>query len=299
MIVRDKNGPVASLTKDDFAVFDQGKRRDISVFTPEAAVVPSQPSQPAQPLAANTFSDMPRYEAAAPRSVTIVLLDNLNALYGSKPTDQFESTPFWVEDLALQRARNHLLEFIKTLDPQDRVAIYGLRDSLRVLCDFTSDRPQLLAIVSRYDTPSKTSRSLVEPAHRIAPATDKPSEVIPFENQAALTIAGIANEELGRITMEALQSIAAHVANIPGRKNLVWLTAELPFSGAAMAGVLSPANIAVYPVDARGLLARQAPSAANLTGTADADDVSGAPASIGITCPGSLQCRSGLPQCGS
>jgi hypothetical protein len=85
----------------------------------------------------------------------------------------------------------------------------------------------------------------------------------------------MANEARNAETMAALQSIAAHVANIPGRKNLVWLTANLPFSGAAMARVLSPANIAVYPVDARGLLPRQIPTG-NLAGTADADDVSGA-----------------------
>ncbi|MGC1484760.1 MAG: VWA domain-containing protein, partial [Candidatus Acidiferrum sp.] len=68
--------------------------------------------------------------------------------------------------------------------------------------------------------------------------------------------AGGANQERAQKTMAALVSIAAHVANIPGRKNLVWLTANLPFSGAAMARVLSPARIAAYPIDARGLLAR-------------------------------------------
>jgi hypothetical protein len=46
------------------------------------------------------------------------------------------------------------------------------------------------------------------------------------------------------------------VANIPGRKNLVWLSANLPFSAEAMAAILSPAQIAAYPVDGRGLLSR-------------------------------------------
>jgi VWFA-related protein len=228
-------------------------------------------------LPPNTFSDQPGHETNPSRSVTIVLLDNLNTLYGSAPEDMFESTPNWIEDLALQRARTQLLEFIKTLDPQDRVAIYGLRDSLHVLCDFTSDRAQLLAIVSKYDTSSKTNRAVVEPAYRTAPlnvhAPDR--HQVASENGAALRLAGIANEERAQITMAALASIAHHVANIPGRKNLVWLTAELPFSGTAMARLLSPANIAVYPVDARGLLPRKVTPGA-LTGTADADDVSGA-----------------------
>jgi VWFA-related protein len=275
VIVREKNGTIPDLTKDDFTIFDRGKRRDISVFTPESVAMPHQPTQA---LPRNTFSDLPGVQTSPPRSVTIVLLDNLNTLYGSTPQDQYESTPFWVEGLALQRARAHLLEFLKTLDPRDRVAIYGLRDSLHVLCDFTSDRAQLLAIVSKYDTSSATNRAVVEPARRTAPLLDTAPvrEAVAAENGAALNLAGMANEERAQITMAALASIANHVANIPGRKNLVWLTAELPFSGAAMAHILAPANIAVYPVDARGLLARQTPTSAILTGTADADDVSGA-----------------------
>ncbi|HVB58719.1 MAG TPA: VWA domain-containing protein [Candidatus Acidoferrales bacterium] len=276
VIVRDKHGPVSNLTQDDFTVLDRGKPQTISIFSTDAALATQQP--PERPLPPNTFSDLPHYGALVLRSVTIVLLDNLNTLYGSMPQDQYESTPFWVEGLALQRARAHLLEFLKTVDPRDRVAIYGLRDSLHVLCDFTSDRAELLAIVSKYDTSSVTNRAVVAPAHRGHPYIPLPSsaeQASSFENGAALTLAGIANEERARITMAALASIANHVANIPGRKNLVWLTAELPFSGAAMARVLSPANIAVYPVDARGLLAQQVPTEA-LTGTADADDVSGA-----------------------
>ena len=51
----------------------------------------------------------------------------------------------------------------------------------------------------------------------------------------ALEFAAETNERRATRTMAALQSIASHVANIPGRKNLVWLTANLPFSGAALA----------------------------------------------------------------
>lgn len=274
--VRDKNGTIPDLTKGDFTILDRGKHREISVFTRESLAVPQQPMQVLPP---DTFSDFPSVQTNPSRSVTIVLLDNLNTLYGSTAQDQYESTPFWVEDLALQRARTHLLEFLKTLDPRDRVAIYGLRDSLHVLCDFTSDRAQLLAVVSKYDTSSATNRAVVEPGHRTAPVSNDPGGTRAresFENGEALRLAGMANQERAQITMAALASIANHVANIPGRKNLVWLTADLPFSGAAMARILTPANIAVYPIDARGLLGRQTPTSAILTGTADADDVSGA-----------------------
>jgi VWFA-related protein len=250
VIARDKNGPVADLTRDDFVVLDRGKSQKISVFSVESI---ESAAQPAQPLPQNTFSDLPQYGTTTPRSVTIVLLDNLNTLYGSA-AGNYETTPYWMENLALANAKTHLIEFIKQLSPQDRVAIYGLRDSLQVLCDFTSDRGQLLAILKNYDTTSKTNREVAEPG---AVHTPMGPEVDDLMNAEAVRLAGLANQERAQKTIAALMSIAAHVANIPGRKNLVWLTANLPFSGSAMARVLSPARIAAYPIDARGLLARE------------------------------------------
>jgi len=281
VIARDKDGPASDMTKDDFVVLDRGKPQQISVFTLESAsnAVP----QLAKMLPPNTFSDLPQYGAGKPRSITIVLLDNLNTLYGSAPASRYESTPYWVEDLALQRAKTHLIDFIQTLDPRDRVAIYGLRDSLHILCDFTNDRDRLLTILKTYETASITSRQIVEPGNVIMdfPGHDTRAEDIcsqcdGFENRGSMRRAADANGDRNAETMVALQQIAAHVANIPGRKNLVWLTANLPFSGEEMAHVLSPANIAVYPVDARGLLAQSPLVAAGAWGTADYDDLSGA-----------------------
>ena len=275
VIVRDKNGPVSNLTKNDFTVLDRGKRQQISIFSADAARLAPQL---AQPLPQNTFSDLPQYGGAAPRSVTVVLLDNLNSLYGSSPEDKYESTPYWVEDLALQNGKKHLVDFVKNLDARDRVAIYGLRNTLHVLCDFTSDRNRLLTIISQYRTTPMTEAALAEPNRRGSPVNAPFAAAAGgFENGSGEFRAGVVNGDRGAETMAALQQIAAHVANIPGRKNLVWLTANLPFSGVAMARVLSPANIAVYPVDARGLLAMNfSKQADTLGGNADADLVSGA-----------------------
>jgi VWFA-related protein len=249
VIVRDKNGPVADLKKDDFAVLDRGKAQKISVFSVESS---ESALQDAQPLPQNTFSDLPQYANNKPRSVTIVLLDNLNTLTGSAPLAN-ETTPFWLEDLALANAKQHLLEFLNQLDPHDRLAIYGLTDTLHVLCDFTCDRAQLLAIVNRYDPTSKSQRDMAEPGQYHFPDQDSPL----FNNAMSAGekhLAELNNGARAEASMAALTAIAAHVANIPGRKNLLWLTANLPFSGAAIARILARANIAAYPVDARGLL---------------------------------------------
>lgn len=283
VIVRDKSGPVENLTQDDFTILDRGKRQPIGLFSIESTKAAAD-APLAQPLPPNTFSDLPK-DADKPRSITIVLLDNLNTLYGSASESKYEKSPYWMEDLALRNAQLHLIEFIKQLQPQDRVAIYGLRQTLHILCDFTSDREQLLAILKNYDPTSITNRGTVEPGNTmiIVGGHDSPAADITagapmsrFENQGSLVRAGNANEDREAQTMAALRQIAAHVADFPGRKNLVWLTANIPFSAAAMARVLSPANIAVYPVDARGLLPTSAMLLADIHGTADADDVSGA-----------------------
>jgi VWFA-related protein len=254
IIVRDKNGAVADLTKEDFGIFDRGKPQTISVFTVESPAATTQPA-PAQHLAANTFSDLPQANDLAVRSVTIVLLDNLNTLSGNGHPG-YETGPWWMEDLALANAKAHLVEFVKTLDPRDRVAIYGLSDTLHVLCDFTSERDRLLGILKNYDTTSKTNRNQVEPGSSKTPV---PGEFNPLVNAQNLELMAITNERRAEDTMAALHSIASHVANIPGRKNLVWLTANLPFSPAALARLLNPAQIAAYPVDGRGLLTRGTP----------------------------------------
>jgi len=274
VIVRDKSGPVADLTKDDFVVLDRGKPQKISVFSIESS---ESAAQPAQPLPQNTFSDLPQYGANTPRSVTIVLLDNLNTLYGSGPTI-FENTPHWMEDHALANAKAHLLQYLKNLGPQDRVALYGLSDTLHVLCDFTSDRGQLLAIVENYDAHSRTSREVVEPSATHLP--QQPSDgVAPPIDADRMQLAAVTNTMRATITLAALKAIAGHVANIPGRKNLVWLSANLPFSADVMAAILSPAQIAVYPVDGRGLLARSSLAQENDTPLAEV----GLPAEMGQT----------------
>lgn len=69
--------------------------------------------------------------------------------------------------------------------------------------------------------------------------------------------------------LETMTNIADHMATIPGRKNLIWISGSFPFPfGDEVEGVrgvttdeimkacraVSNANMALYPVDARGLV---------------------------------------------
>ncbi|MGA8939329.1 MAG: VWA domain-containing protein [Acidobacteriaceae bacterium] len=247
VIARNKEGVSGNLTKNDFVILDRGKPRTISVF--EADAVGHTPLAAALPP--NTFSDEPRYNGEAPRTVTIILLDNLNTLSGSG-LQPFGEAPMWVEDHALGMAKEHLLTFLGQMDPRDRVAIYGLTDQVRVLCDFTCNRDQLLAAVRAYDVRSHTAQDSVDPPNIRLP--NVPPEFNEAIDQDMRSLAEMHTEDRAALTMAALTSITAHVADLPVRKNLLWLTADLPVSGAAIAAVLARGNIVAYPIDARGLL---------------------------------------------
>jgi hypothetical protein len=92
-------------------------------------------------------------------------------------------------------------------------------------------------------------------------------------------------------TLRALDVLARHLSRLPGRKNLVWISGSFPFSmGYEAANImdwrrtrlnfsartertaraLTDANVAVYPVDARGLTgAPMADTAASMYGYDD------------------------------
>lgn len=253
VIARNKDGTAATLTRDDFVVLDRGKPQKLAVFQPELA-----PITPPAPLPPNTFSDEARYAGDPPRTITIVLLDNLNTFSGAGPEIDSE-TPLWLEDHALVRAKERLLGFLQQMNPGDRIAIYGLTDRLRILCDFTCSRDQLLAVVKAYDASSTTPRESAE-AQNIHLDTRNEEMANDDFNQAIdadrRNLADMNNQRRAELTMAALTAIAGHVATLPGRKNLLWLTADLPTSGNAIADILSRGNLVAYPVDARGLIPR-------------------------------------------
>ena len=161
-------------------------------------------------------------------------------------------------------ARREVLKFLKVLRPQDRVAVYGLGRKLRVLHDFTTDPEELQRAISGAGVEG-TLNSEME--HWLADA----------DAQSAALVAG----ERVRLTTRALEAIANHVAYLPHRKNLVWISAGFPYTlgvenyrmtmvtgprgapGAVpvdfsvyvdrAARALNRANIAVYPVLATGI----------------------------------------------
>jgi VWFA-related protein len=259
--VFDKKGdPVADLTKDDFVLYDKGQQQKIRYFAKEANDAPSQDVPPqGEGAVSNRFVtfevDGKLKVQALPDSLTVILLDGLN----TKFTDQ-------------KNAKEAIIHFLKQIHPGDQVAIYTLTDSLRVLHDFTADTAELLAALEahRNSESSAVAASSYADAHEGGNHARELEAVIDRGNKL---IAGYTVAHRAATTMMALQAIANHLAGLPGRKNLIWVSGGFPVPVGAVNGgalrqearalsgsqpsawrVFNDVGLAIYPVDARGLL---------------------------------------------
>jgi VWFA-related protein len=262
VLVQDKHGnPVSGLTKEDFNVLDEKQPQSIQLFSVETNAVPEH--EPA-PLPPDVYTNRLAERSAVPKSVTVVLLDALN----TEISDQAYS-------------RRQVIKFLSQLQPQDRVGIYTLDYRLNVLHDFTTDSSELIAAVSKYK-----GEALPGEANGIPHKIDSPPQRGSRSEQALAGFLDLAVDRESnfylnkrvQITTDAFEAIARHIGSLPGRKNLVWVSGSFPISAGydsvptgtptqfpdqahfskdmdRAARALNDANVAVYPVDARGLIA--------------------------------------------
>ena len=257
VVVHDKRGqPITDLKKEDFAVFERGKPQSIALFSMNGEHGTAAPAV----LPAHIFSNAVAMKAGMPAGVTVILLDLVNTGF-----------------LDQQRVRESVRAFLMQIEPQDRIAIYTLgQKGLRLLHDYTSDASSLVARL--HDVHGELSTSLDASTVNDDDQQDLRDmglgDVADANQRAAdfFTTNRIVN------TLTAFEAIAHHLAGIHGRKSLVWVSGgiplqigfdELPESGGtfsnrdrrvftpemdAAARALNDSGIAVYPVDARGLM---------------------------------------------
>jgi VWFA-related protein len=307
VVVTDKQGKaVSGLRPEDFVVEENGKVQKISSLTTiaeKAATVPQLPP--------GVYSNKPEYRSTG-GPITVMLLDAMN-------------TPFTNQGYA----RRQMLAFVQQqFKSTDRMAVFALTGNLVVLQDLTSDPQALFAALQKYKPQAQTFATSGQAATSgsaaptvggvvtsldasTAPLTDNSASASAkgggasdafFSAQQALEAfegaqAAYVKDQRAVLTLNALGSIARILGGLPGRKNLIWITGELPFSfipedrvmtdaelsedlpsletrrvgeHAAgnyaatfrashaeeireIAGRLASAQVAVYPVDARGL----------------------------------------------
>ncbi len=187
-------------------------------------------------------------------------------------------------------ARNQVIQFLHNVAPGTRMAVVSLSDKLTFIQGFTSDPATLLAAVENKKTGvnPETSTALIsrtEEAENNATIAFRASTFAGYSTgtaspgvaamQSAFTEhQNFALRNRSLMTLEALRYLAQYLASVPGRKNLIWFSSSFPvfiFPNLAERGemqdlvepmgqarqtadALTAARIAVYPINARGLM---------------------------------------------
>jgi VWFA-related protein len=273
VLVHDHNGkPVGGLTKADFEIKDAGKVQKISLFSVDQLLANPAAGVPVQTLPQNFVTNRPMSLSGGPANVTVVLIDT----YNTNLTDQ-------------AYANQQLTKFLKQVRPDDRIAIYTLNSNgFGIVHDFTNNAQALEAALSgttlRYS--HQRDGSTFDPANTGIgkldgiPESQNMDAILDAQNAI---VANFFTRNRVINTCASLKSLADHLTGISGRKNLVWLTGSVPIDigfgdpqdvmqakqqagGAAgekdqldryveeASRALNTANIAVYPVDVRGLV---------------------------------------------
>ena len=270
VVAHDSAGrPVTNLTASDFQVFEDGTEQKLELFsmdTDRPVQTASAPLPAAPSLAPNIFTN--RKQTRDGGGVTVVLFDRLNS--------SFQDQKF---------ARDQIIRMLAKAQPRDRIALYVLEsDVVNILHDFTSDASGLVAVLNKYL--GTTSRELAASDEKTPTFERSGIASLDADTEAWISrsMDAVSEQFLRRrsnLTFAALESIANHLAGIPGRKNLVWVSAAFPFEipqahSAPLildtainrtTRAINSADVAVYPVDIRGLMPALNPTTATETTT--------------------------------
>jgi VWFA-related protein len=273
VIVKDDHGhPVPGLAQKDFTIFDDGQPQEISNFAVEQTLPPVS----IPPVPPDIFTNIPDRQSGGSPAVTLILLDGLNTRWADQA-----------------RARQQIIKFLKQLQPADRVGLYTLGTRLVMLHDFTSDSESLVKALNSYggrkgneviDSEADNAENppqwvdSIQDLQGLAGETSSAAVSRGIQQMLADSVAAEANYYMNQrvaMTVNALVEMADHLRGVPGRKNLIWLSSAFPllqgmdqfeqtgdFSRGGTYGeeikraaeALNDVNLAIYPVDARGLM---------------------------------------------
>ena len=218
-VVTDKKGHyIQDLTASNFKVWEDGKEQAVTSFTRED----SNPD-PAHPH----------------KHYLVLFFDNSTMEFGDQA-----------------KAREAAAKFIDSnAGPDHLIAIVEFGGTLRITQNFTTDSDRLKKVVAgvRFSTVSPNG-----------PSPDLASTAGPQSSAPTLGTPGFGGLEAdfgARSVFLALRNIAKGLAAAPGRKTLVMLSAGFPMTMEleselnAVIDACNKANVAVYPVDVRGLVA--------------------------------------------
>ena len=276
VVVQDHEGqPVRGLKAQNFRVTEGGVPQTIARVDEHSSLSspPKAPSFP--PLPPGNFTDYT--PIASGETLNILLIDGLN-------------TPLKGEGFV----RSQLFQYVRQANPNTRIAIFGLANHLILLQGFTSDPSVFRDVVERKliaRSPAITEHPPTEeqsvpnlsthPSLVASPTIARgPSAILLAANLRAFEEQLNVTETDFRVpyTLDAFNTLAHYLGSFPGRKNLIWFSGSFPLNIVPdpslphpfrvddadadelreTVELLSKAQVAVYPVDARSLIAQSA-----------------------------------------
>jgi VWFA-related protein len=262
VIVTDKNGRrVADLRPEDFEIVEGGKKQQITHFSyhdfgggaarpGEAAKEAGQPRPGGGPT---TTSPLSRSQV---RRTFALVVDDLGL--------SFESFGF---------VKNALRGFVEErMQPGDLVAVIRTSSGAGATQQFTSDKRQLLAVVSRlgWSPKGRGGLSPVTTLNEVSAGSDF-RDTVQFTEEAEETRAGLYS--VG--SFGAVGALVQSMADLPGRKSLVFFSeafrlfqaqgrnVQLLKAMQQLSDQANAASVAIYAVDASGLQTDQFEAADN------------------------------------
>jgi VWFA-related protein len=247
VIVTDNTGkPVHGLKANEFAILENGTPQHVKSFEEHRSDAEPVKSPLPVKLPANTYTNY--VTSSQPGAFNIILFDTLN-------TDR----------LSLTSARRQLLSYLTKLPDNARVALFTLDGELHMVHGFTDDNKVLIEAAQQLSsTPNSSMRKARDVSEELANARMTKITANPRMYAALSTFLWGEYEAKAEsrtfISMEALNQLARSMAVFPGRKNLIWISGGIPFDPTETtpqmhktAALLAATQMAVYPIDVRGL----------------------------------------------
>jgi VWFA-related protein len=272
VVVTDRGKAVHGLSPQQFHVFENGHEQKITSFDEHQQDAAPTVAAMAVALPPHVYSNIPAYPQAS--AVNVLLLDGLN----TPMANQLET-------------RRQMLQFMGKIAPGTSLAIFTLSSRLRLVEGFTTDVSRLTAALKSGKAGPQQSvildpesdadvDSVIGDMANMGGGSDSSvslaygTNAIQAMQQFQADLTAYQTDQRVLMTLDAMQQLARYLSGIPGRKNLIWFSGSFPIILApddslsspfeAMrsyteqiretAELLSAARVAVYPVDARGLM---------------------------------------------
>ena len=161
----------------------------------------------------------------------------------------------------VQKAADAAIKWVdEQMTPADLVAVASIGSSLQILTDFTSDKEQVHAVLPAFSAADGTAFAAVDAStaatdEAATPATDDTATV----DASAQELDTFNND----VRLRALKTLAEALAPIQQKKAILYFSSGMQRNGtdnqvelrAAVNAAVRANNVAIYPVDARGLQA--------------------------------------------